>query len=223
MSKVSLPSLMVLSAALAACSDANTNRTVTAPDVRPALSEAPADFGVGLTADGPFDFTFATEASSAQLAAAPQAASGGRASGHVGFNFSPPFGGNLVSEQYSFVALGTDPLTPFAAKGSYELMLTLANGVVQRVQGNVICMSTVGNTTRVAGQITMLWVNNVQRPLTGATHNFWTVTDNGEGQGTPDLTSLALFTNAANAQFHCATGWTPPSFSNQEGNVQVDP
>jgi len=213
---------MVLCAALAACSDSDTNRTVTAPDVGPAFSEAPADLGVGLTADGPFDLTLATEVASAQMAAAAQATTGSRASGHVGFNFSPPFGGNLVSEQYSFTALGTDPLTLFAAKGQYEMMLTLANGVVQQVHGDVICMSTVGNTTRIAGQITKLWVNNVQRPLTGATHNFWTVTDNGE-PGSADITSLMLFSNAANAQFHCTTGWTPPSFSNQEGNVQVQP
>jgi len=222
MSKVSVTNLVVLCAALAACSDSDTNRTVTAPDVGPAFSEAPADLGVGLTADGPFDLTLATEVASAQMAAAAQAATGSRASGHVGFNFSPPFGGNLVSEQYSFVALGTDPLTLLPAKGQYEMMLTLANGVVQQVHGDVICMSTVGNTTRVAGQITKLWVNNVQRPLTGATHNFWTVTDNGE-PGSADITSLMLFSNAANAQFHCTTGWTPPSFSNQEGNVQVQP
>ena len=222
MSKVYLPSLMVLCAAVAACSSGDTNRTVTAPDRGPSLSEAPADLGVGLTVDGPFDLVLATEASSAQLAAASQAATGGRASGHVGFNFTPPFGGNLASEQYSFVALATDPLTPLAAKGQYELMLTLANGVVQKVNGDVICMNTVGNTTRVAGQITKLWVNNVQRPLTGATHNFWTVTDNGE-PGTTDITSLMLFSSAVNAQFHGTTGFTPPSFPNQEGNVQVDP
>ncbi len=223
MSKVSLASLMVLCAALAACSDRDTNRTLTAPDMRPALSEALADAGIGLTVDGPFDLSLATEAASAQMAASAQrAVTGGRASGHVGFTFSPPFGGNLSSEQYSFVALSTDPAT-LAATGQYEMMLTLATGVVQKVHGDVICMSTVGNTTRIAGQITKLWVNNVQRPLTGATHNFWTVTDNGEGQGTPDFTSLMLFSIAANAQFHCTTGFTPPSFFNQEGNVQVQP
>src|SRR5687767_6221966 len=119
MSKVSLTSLMVLSAALAACSDTDTNRTVTAPDVRPALSEAPTYLRAGVTVDGPFDLALGTEASTQMAAPAPQAATGSRASGHVGFNFSPPFGGNLVSEQYSFVALGTDPLTPLAAKGSY--------------------------------------------------------------------------------------------------------
>ena len=223
MSKVSFTSLMLFCAALAACSDGTTNRTLTAPNVRPALSEAPADLGIGLTVDGPFDLPFATEAASTQMAASAQAASGGRASGHASFNFSPPFGGNLVSEHYSFVALATDPLTPFAAKGQYEMMLTLANGVVQKVHGDVICMSTVGNTTRVAGQINKLWVNNVQRPLTGATHNFWTVTDNGEGQGTADIVSLMLFSTAVNAQFHCTTGFTPPSSANQEGNVQVQP
>jgi len=223
MSKKSINGLMVLCAALAACSGTDTNRTVTGPDVRPAFSEAPADLGFGLTADGPFDVTLATEAASAQMAAsAPPAATGGRASGHVGFNFSVPFGGNLASENYSFVALATDPLAPLAAKGQYEMMLTLATGVVQQVHGDVICMSTVGNTTRIAGQITKLWVNGVQRPLTGATHNFWTVTDNGE-PGSTDITSLMLFSTAVNAQIHCTTGWTPPSFPNQEGNVQVQP
>lgn len=46
---------------------------------------------------------------------------------------------------------------------------------------------------------------------------------NGEGQGTTETVSLMLFSTAVNAQFHCATGFTPPSFPNQEGNVQVDP
>src|SRR4051794_24767484 len=86
MSKVSLTSLMVLCAALAACSDAGTNSTVTAPNVRPALSEAAADLRVGFTPDGPFELAPPSEDASTQMAAsAPQAASGSRASGHVGF------------------------------------------------------------------------------------------------------------------------------------------
>lgn len=227
MSKVSFTSLVVLCAALAACSDGDANRTVTAPDARPALSEAPADVGFGVTADGPFDVFFATEGASAQqaaaqTAAAQQAATGSRASGHVGFNFSVPTLG-LSSERYSFVALSTDPAPTFAAKGQYELMLTSATGVQQKVHGDVICMSTVGNTTRLAGRITKVWVNNVQRPITGATHTIWTVQDNGEGQGTTDTASPMFFNNAANAQFHCAVGFFPLQFSIQEGNVQVRP
>lgn len=227
MSKVSLTSLMVLCAALAACSDADTNRTVTAPDVRPALSEAPADVGFGVTPDGPFDVFFATEDASAQqaaaqMAAAHQPATGSRASGHVGFNFGVPTLG-LLSERYSFVALSTDPAPTFAAKGEFEMMLTAATGAEQKFHGDVICMSTVGNTTRLAGQITKVWVNNVQRPITGATHTIWTVQDNGEGQGTIDTASPMFFNNGANAQFHCTVGFPPPQFPNQEGEVQVQP
>lgn len=220
MSKVSLASLMVLGAALAACSD----RTVTAPDVGAAFSAAPADVGFSVTADGPFDVFFATEdaaalQAAAQIAGAQQSATGSRASGHVGFTFSPPFL-NLTSERYSFVALSTDAAT-FAAKGEFELMLTVVTGAEQRFHGDVVCMSTVGNTTRLAGQIEKIWINNVQRPITGATHVIWTVVDNGEGQATTDMASPMFFNNAANAQLHCTTGFSPAQFSVQEGNVQV--
>jgi hypothetical protein len=84
-------------------------------------------------------------------------------------------------------------------------------------------MSTVGNVTRLAGRISKVWVNNVQRPITGATHVIWTVTDNGEGRGTTDTASPMFFNNAANAAFHCAVGFPPPQFPIQEGNVQVRP
>ena len=66
----------------------------------------------------------------AALAAAAQAACGSRASGHAGVTLNPPFGGNLAMEQYSFVALGTDPSTPLAVKAHYGVSRTLANGVV---------------------------------------------------------------------------------------------
>jgi hypothetical protein len=154
-------------------------------------------------------------------AAAPNAASGGRASGHAAFNFSPPFL-SLVTEEYSFVAVRTDPLTPFAAKGQYDMTLTTATGALQEFHGNVICMNTVGNTTRIAGQLTSVVVNGIPRPINpAATHNIWTVTDNGEG--TPDTVSIMIFFPLPGAQFHCATGFTPPSFPNQAGNVQVQP
>ena len=225
MSKAFLPRVIVVCAALAACADGNTTRTLTAPDARPALGEAPGDLRGGVTVDGPLDLALAPEVASTQMAASAsaRAATGGRASGHVGFNFGAPTLG-LLSERYSFVALSTDPLTPFAAKGQYDMTLTTATGVVQEFHGDVICMSTVGNTTRVAGQLTRVVVNGVPRPINPlASHNIWTVTDNGEGQGTADAASPMFFFPAPGAQFHCATGFTPPVFPSQTGNVQVRP
>ena len=226
MSKVSVPGLMVLCAALAACTDTDANRTVTAPDVRPAFSEALPDFDLWLTADGPLDGAFAPEggsplAAATQLAAAAQAASGGHASGHVGLNF--PASPGVVSEKYSFVALSTDPSTPFAAKGEYEMELTTATGRTNKVHGDIICVGITGNTARVAGQIRKLWVNNVQVPIAGPTHNIWVVVDNGESQVTPDQVSLMQYTIVGGAQTHCATGLPSVVFANQEGNVQVKP
>jgi hypothetical protein len=224
MSKLSVPSLVVLCAALAACSDGATNRTLTAPDARPRFSEAQADLSVGFTADGPFDRVVPTDDASTLLAAsAPQAASGSRASGHVGFPTGVP-GLGIASERYSFVALSTDPATPLAAKGQYEFTLTTVTGATQAVQGDVVCMYTFGNTTRVAGQITKCWRNGVQAPIPATgTHNIWVVVDNGEGQATPDLVSLMRYSNAGTAQTYCATGFSSVVFPNQEGNVQVQP
>ena len=210
---------MMLCAALAACADTATNRTMTAPDVRPTLSEAPADFSVGFTYDGPFDVAFGAEAAATQMAAAAQAASGGRASGHVGLNL--PASPGVVSEKYSFVALSADPSTPFAAKGQYEMQLTTATGRTNKVQGDIICMGITGSTARIGGQITKIWVNNVQVPIAGPTHNIWVVVDNG--QATPDQVSLMQYTIAPGAQAHCATGLPSVVFANQEGEVQVQP
>lgn len=196
MSKSSLGSLLVLCAALACADRGDTTRTPTAPDQ--------------------------TLQGAAQDAAAEQSVIGGRASGHIGFNFAAPTVG-LASEQYSFTALATEPAPTFAAKGQFELMLTAATGVEQKFHGDVICMNIVGNTARLAGQLTRVWINNVQRPITGATHVIWTVVDNGEGQGTTDIGSPMFFNNATNAALHCTAGFTPPQFSNQEGNVQVQP
>ena len=226
MSKVSLSSLISLCAALAACSDSATNRTLTAPDVGPAFSVAPADVGFGVTPDGPFDVFFATGNASAQVAAAQvaasaQSATGSRASAHVGFDASVAAVG-LSSERYSFVAASTDPST-FAAKGEFEVLLTAGPAFALKFHGDVICMSTVGNTTRLAGVLTKVWINNIQRPITGATHVIWTVVDNGEGQGTTDTASPLFFNNAANAQFHCTVGFPPPQFSVQVGEIQVRP
>ena len=224
MSNASRTSVIVLCAALAACSDGDTNRLVTAPDVRPALGEARADLRGGATVDGPFDVAFAPEAQSTQqAAAAPQAATGGRASGHVAFTFGSPWF-NVASEAYSFVALSTDPLTPFAAKGQYDMTLTTATGVVQEFHGEVICMSVVGNTARIAGRLTRVVVDGIPRPINpAASHNIWSVTDVGEGQGTTDTASPMIFFPAAIAPSHCATDFIPPQFGIQAGDVQVRP
>lgn len=226
MSKATVASLMVLGAALAACSDASTSPAVTAPDARPAF-DAPADVGFGLTPDGPLDVFFATADAAAQQAASLQAsaqrsANGSRASGHVGFNFSAPTVG-LSGERYSFTARSTGGAPTFAADGEFEIMLTAASGVEQRFHGDVICMSVVGNVARIAGQITKGWINNVPTPITGRAYPIWTVTDNGEGQGTTDTASPMFFNTAANAQLHCTVGFPPPQFSVQQGNVQVQP
>ena len=225
MSKVSFPSLFFACATLAACSGSETNRTVTAPDVGPAFNETTAGIGFGSTADGLFDVYFDGAPLSqfaAQAAAAAQSATGGRASGHVDFNFAAPTLG-LTSERYSFNALSTGPAAALGAKGQFELMLTAATGVVQKVHGELACMNTVGNITRMAGLITKVWVNNVQRPITGATHTIWTVQDNGEGQGTVDTASPMFFNNATNALTHCTVGFTPPQFAVAQGEVQVRP
>jgi hypothetical protein len=222
--------MIVLGAALAACSDGTTNRTVTAPDVRREIGDAPSDLEVAYTLDGPFGFV-SEDASAqlagaqllgAQLAAAPQAASGSRASGHVGFPAGLP-GLGLADEKYSFVALSTDPATPFAAKGEYELTLTTVAGVTNKVHGDVICMGITGNTARIAGQITKAWRNGVQIPIPARTHNVWVVIDNGEGQTAPDQVSPMGFQTAPVAATHCAVGTPTIVFPNQEGNVQVQP
>ena len=224
MSKASLPKLVVLCTALAACADASTNRTLTAPDAGPAFSAASADLRGAATVDGPLDVVFARAAASTQMAASANAASGGRASGHVGLTLGSGFFTNIASEQYSFVALSTDPSTPFAAKGQYDMTLTTATGVVQEFHGEVICVGTTGNTARIAGQLTSVVVNGIPRAINPAqSHNIWSVTDNGEGQGTTDTASPMIFFPAAVAPLHCATDFIPPQFSNEEGNVQVRP
>jgi hypothetical protein len=190
--------------------------------VRPASIELPVDLRGGSTVDGPFEVTFAPGAQSTLMAASTQAATGGRASGHVALTFSPPWF-NLASESYSFVALRTDPLTPFAAKGQYDMTLTTGTGVLQEFHGEVVCMAVVGNTARIVGQLTSVVVNGIPRQINpNASHNIWNVTDNGEGPGT-DTASPMIFFPAAIAPLHCATDFIPPQSANQEGNIQVQP
>lgn len=221
MSKLSRTSLVVFCAAFAACAGNDTNRSVTAPDSGASFNEVPGDLRGGATMDGPMDLTFAPAAAATQMAASAQAASGGRASGHVAFAFTPPWFG-VASEQYSFVALRTDPLTPYAAKGQYDMTLTTATGVVQEFHGKVICMTVVGNTARVVGQLTSVVVNGIPRPINpNGSHNIWNLTDNGEGNGSTDTASPMIFFPASVAPLHCANDFIPPQFASQAGNVQV--
>lgn len=233
MIKALRPRLMVLCAALAACADTSTISTMTAPDAGPARSEAVADLGVSYTPDGVFDFTSTSEESLAQLpgaqlaavqsAASTRSASGSRSSGHVGL-LTGISGTGIASERYSYVALSTDAVT-LAAKGHYEFTLTTTAGGTRKVHGDVTCMYTFGNTTRMGGQITKYWVNGVQAPINPlGTHNIWVVVDNGEGSGTPpDQVSLMRFSNGPTSQFFCANGLLSTVFFNQEGNIQVQP
>ena len=238
MSKVSVPTILVLCAALAACSDS----TVTAPRAVASLGEASAYLGASYTIDGPSELDLATDEASApfatmfsaellgaQLAASPNAASGPRATGHVGIYF--PANPGIVSEKYSFVALRTDPATPLAAKGQYEAQYTTGSGIEVKIQGDVDCMTTFvgtpgpfgGSTGRASGPIRKVWRNNVPAPITAATHAFWVVVDNGEGQQIfPDFVSLMNFAPVGIAQNFCANGFGINVFPNQEGNIQVE-
>ena len=226
MSKVFRSSVIALCIVLAACADSATNPTVTAPGARPVFNESLADLRGAVTVDGPSDLVLGSgNASTQQAAAAPQAATGGRASGHVGLTLGTGFFTNIASEQYSFVALTTsNSPTPFAAKGQYTMTLTTATGVVQQFHGVVICMGITGNTARMAGQLTSVVVNGIPRPINpNQSHNIWNVTDNGEGQGTTDTASPMIFFPAAIAPLHCATDFIPPQFTNEKGNIQVQP
>lgn len=229
MSKTSIASLIVLSVVLGACSD--SPGTATAPDLGPSLNEVSADVGATYTLDGSSGAAFEMQDAFAQLgaqsiaagvAASPQAASGDRSSGHVGFPVGVlPSGTGIASEQYSYTALRTDLATPDVAKGQFEVMYTATNGTEIKIHGDVVCMNVFGNNARVAGQITKVWRNGVQSPITVNTHAFWVVVDNGEGNPSPDQVSLVRFSNAATAQTYCATGFLSFVFPQQVGNVQV--
>ncbi len=152
-----------------------------------------------------------------------QAAIGGRASGHVGFD--TPLGG-IASEHYSFTALQTAP-SGFAADGAYQLHLTTVSGNNNKAQGRVICVAVIGNQARVAARVERLWIAGVPRDpnefFATPLHNIWTVTDGGEGDGTTDTASLMFFTDAPGAALHCEVGGVSnnPQRPIDEGNVQV--
>ena len=226
MSKLSRSSVIALCAMLAACAESATNPTVTEPGARPASSESLADLRGAGTVDGPFDVVLGSAtASTTQAAAAPSAATGGRASGHVYLTLGTGFFTTIATEQYSFTALSTsNSPTPLAAKGQYDLTIITATGAVQEIHGAVICMNVSGNTARMVGQITSVVVNGIPRVINpNQSHNIWNVTDNGESQPTTDTASPMIFFPAAIAPLHCANDFIPPQFTNEKGNVQVQP
>jgi hypothetical protein len=214
MSNMRVAAVLALTFALGAC-DRTTSREIAAPEhVAPLLNAAP-DGGIGTTLDGPFDEVLTDEAPSAE-----QAATGGRATGHVGFHRRIL---GIAAEKYSFSALSTAPPPPLDAKGQFEVHLTTVLGSDQMAHADVICLSVVGNRARIAARLTKAFVNNAPFPLPpGGLFSFWTVTDNGEGNGPPDLASLARFTiSEAAARFHCAVGFMLEQVPIDEGNVQV--
>jgi hypothetical protein len=214
MSNVRVAAVLLFSVVLGAC-DRTVSRDVVAPDhATPLFNESP-DAGIGLSLEGPFDQVLASDDPSAQ-----QAATGGRATGHVGFD-TPIL--TIATERYSFAALSTEPPPPLAAKGEYQLHLRTILGVENKVHGDVICLGVVGNRARIGARIEKAWVNNVPFPLPpGGFFNFWTVTDNGEGTGTPDMASLVRFTVVeATARAHCAVGIVLEQVPIDQGNVQV--
>ena len=227
MSKSALPSFIVLCVALAACSDSGeTSRLMTGPGLTSSFSESSAEMGGSYTLDGPFEPAPVEEMSVSTLQAGAQiaaAATGSRATGHVGFPTGWP-NTVIAAEQYSFSALMTDPAT-LAAKGQFEVMYTLAGGAgTVKIHGDVICMNAfAGNTARVTGLITKVWRNNVPSPITANTHAYWVVVDLGEGAANPDWVSLVRFGPAAIAQNYCVNGFGSAVSPNQEGNVQVQP
>jgi hypothetical protein len=225
MSKLFRSSVIAVSAVLAACAESATNPMVTEPGARPAYNESLADLRGAITADGPQDLVLGSASSSQQASTAPRAATGGRASGHVGLTLGTGFFTNIATEQYSFNALTTsNSSTPFAAKGQYTMSLITATGVVQEFEGVVVCMTITGNAARVVGQLTSVVVNGIPRQINAnQSHNIWNVTDNGEGNGTADTASPMIFFPAAIAPLHCANDFIPPQFAIQEGNVQVQP
>lgn len=226
MSKLFRSSVIALCTMLAACADVS-NTTLTAPDARPVFNESVADLRGAVTADGPADLVLGSgNASTHQASAAPQAATGGRASGHVSLTLGTGFFTPIAREEYSFTALSTsNSPTPFAAKGHYTMTLTTPTGVVQEFEGVVICLAVAGNTARVVGQLTSVVVSGIPRQINPSqSHNIWSVTDNGEGQGgTPDQASPMIFFPATFAPSHCPNDFIPPQFNNEEGNVQVQP
>lgn len=101
-----------------------------------------------------------------------------------------------------------------SVKGQYELMT--ANGL--QIHGEVTCITVVGNTARIGGIAT-----NSETGWDGSP-TWFTVVDNGEGNGAPDQISLlsANLNPAVRADLrHCDSGVQRFMRPIERGNVQV--
>jgi hypothetical protein len=200
--------LLGICAALAACADPPTSGTPA-----PGASVAASDAAVPLI---PRLDESAIAAAPAD-AAVQQAATGGRATGHVALTLAPE-----VEEQYSFNAIQAATATdPLAAKGNISFHI-FQPGDNFAGRGDVICAGIVGNIARIASTWDSFRLGNQDIDVTGL-YLVWTVQDNGEGAGSPpDMASELFFTtSAAVAALHCSVGFILPLMPNEEGNIQV--
>ena len=92
----------------------------------------------------------------------------------------------------------------------------------QRIHGNIVCFTIVGNTARLAARLEQ---SNVPFGPVG-TYVVWTVIDNGQGaHDPPDLTTDLFFGRSeALATTHCNVGYNlAPFYPSLRGNLQVGP
>jgi hypothetical protein len=102
--------------------------------------------------------------------------------------------------------------------GEFEEFSAQTGG--QRIHAHVVCFTVTGNSARLAAQLDQ---SNVPFGPVGS-YVIWSVIDNGEGKkAAPDQTTDIFFGGtAAQAQFHCQTGFNlAPYFSSLRGNLQV--
>jgi hypothetical protein len=90
----------------------------------------------------------------------------------------------------------------------------------QRIRAHVVCFTVAGDTARLAAQIDK---TDVPFGPVGS-YVVWSVVDNGQGRrSAPDETTDIFFGGtAAQAQFHCDTGFDlAPFFTGLRGNLRV--
>lgn len=118
-----------------------------------------------------------------------------------------------VHDAYSFAAIVRGD---GSVSGQFEYR-TRYRGLSVRVHGRVVCAVVAGNRARVGGVVTRSTFPEAMPPGHELT---WSVTDNGEGKGSPDTASPLL---GADAEAFCASGQPYLLESPQErGNIQVE-
>jgi hypothetical protein len=208
--------MVAVCAALAACSD-TPSRDITAPE-RGTMALDVA--GTEMTLSQLLPPLADDNAVEPEDLSAQQAATGGRATGHVAVLFV-----SVADEKYSFNALSISQPPSLAAKGNVVAHVFLSSGTVVVWTGSVDCVGIVGNTARIAALWEGFRVGNtdLDMAIPPGQHLIWTVRDNGEGANDPpDQASEIFQTSAAGAASFCAVGSLPLQVST-EGNVQVRP